>query len=145
MALRRLAADARGARQGIEIGSEIEVIAHFELGVVCDVVHPLRLAPPQGSDASASEIVSMDVVGVHIVLRLQYWRAPEQTRARRAAFAIIRIDAGDAQDARCHSASCGIQNLLLGIHPAMCTRRMSLRGAALAHPIALAVAIHAGG
>jgi hypothetical protein len=97
-AARRCAAGAAG-RTGRRPGQSSRPSS---AGVVAGVVHALRPAAPQRRHAGARQVVGMDVVGVHVVSA----PAPacrEQARARRAAFAVGRIDAGNAQDAGAHA------------------------------------------
>ena len=48
--------------------------------------------------AALEPVIGMNVVGVHVICGLQNRRSLEQTRTRRAALAVGRVDAGNAQD-----------------------------------------------
>ena len=101
--MRRSAGHAWRARQTVQIGRQIKVIAHFEPRVVIDVVDALRPAEPERPDASPRQIIGMDMVGVDVVCGLQHWRAFEQASTRRAALAVGRVDARNAQDHAAHT------------------------------------------
>jgi hypothetical protein len=59
--------DARRAWQPAQVGGEVEVVAHLDLAVVADIDRALRQPAVQRRNASAREVVGMDVVGVDVV------------------------------------------------------------------------------
>ena len=88
----------------------------------------------------------MNVVGVHVVVICQYWRAFEQTCPRRAAFAVRRINARDAQDMNGHARAAAVPSQLrLSIDPPLRTRGAGIGGAGLCHPMALAITVDTTG
>ena len=88
----------------------------------------------------------MDVVGIHIVFMHQHRRRFLQTRHRRAAFAIRRVNAWDAQD-----ACVGPGGPPEMAYPAFCVdtpmRPLGLRlqCANFRNPLPLTIAINPGG
>ena len=65
----------------------------------------LRPRPRQRGHTGAGQVIGMDVVGVDVVLGPQHRRAAQQTFARMAAFAILRVDAGNAKDRHARASS----------------------------------------
>ena len=82
LGLRLGARDAGRAGQAVQIGREIDIVAHLQLGVVAHVQATLRPAAPQGQHAGPGQIVRMDVVGEHVVLLAQHRCAALQARPR---------------------------------------------------------------
>ncbi len=135
----------RGARQAVQVCGQVEVIAHLQTTRVAYVIDALRTPPPQGGYARAGEVVGMDVIGMHVVLAHQRGRAAAQPCLGRAALAIGRIDAGNAQHARAHARPAQVPHRALGVHAAPGPRRGGRDGPRLGHARAAAVAIDAAG
>ena len=51
----------------MQVGGEIEVVAHLQRAVVADVDRTLRQAALQRGDAGARQVVGVDMVGVDVV------------------------------------------------------------------------------
>ena len=139
------ARNAGGSGQAHQVSGQIEVVAHLQVGVIAHVDHALRLATPQGGSAGAGQIVGVDVVGVNVVLRQQHRGFLEQTLAWRATFAVLGVNAGDAQDAAAHAAAPKETHQPLGIDPALGAGGVRIHGTGFIDQLPLAVAIDACG
>jgi len=133
----------RRPRQVECIRHGIEVLAHFQVGVVHRVVDPIRASAKQRQRDQPGEIVGVDVVGVDIVGGTERRRALLQAFNRQAVF---RIDAGRAQDRQARTGAPGpVAQGGFRIHPAPRAGVLWLHRVRLVHPFALAIAVHATG
>ncbi len=83
---------------------------------------------------------------MHVVLGPQHRCTAQQALARRAAFAVGRVDAGDAQRRGAHAGGAAEPvHRGFGVHPAPGARRERLGGSGFAHPAALPVPIDPAG
>ena len=140
-----MARDAGRFGQTIQAGGQVKVVAHFQIGVVGDVDHALRLAAPQSRSAGAGQIVGMDVVGVDVFLGHQHGRAFEQALTRRTAFAVGGVNAWDAQHTHPHAAAPQKTHQVFGIDTALGAWRVRVHGPGLVDTMAPAVAINTRG
>jgi len=87
----------------------------------------------------------MDVIGIDVVFTAQHRRAFAETLARRAAFAVGGVDAGDAQDTHCHAGAAQPSHRTLGIDAAVRAGRVRACRARLIHQRTTAIAVDAAG
>ena len=88
----------------------------------------------------------MDMVRVHVVGGTQHRGSFQQPFAWRAALAVGRVDARDAQDVRPHAGSAAeVAHGPFGIDTALRPRRARLHRTRFVHSLARAIAIHAAG
>ena len=140
-------ATPRRARQAVEVGRQVEVVAHLQLAVVAGVVDALRPPAPQRRGQRARQVVGVDVVGVDVVLGAQHRRALAAAvraacrrhgrahRCRGCAARWPRAPVPRPKKRTCRSAS-----------TRRCARGVcGAHGPRLAHARAAAVAVHAAG
>ena len=125
------------------VGNAVEIVGHFQVGIVDDVVDPIAAAVADDCDAGGGKVVGVDMVGEYIV-------AVDQ---RRCAFlpalqrqAVGGVDAGRPQDRHGDAGAPppGAQGLLGGDTPAG-ARTFGMAAAGFVDPGAATIAIDAGG
>ena len=143
-------AHARRPGQTKVVSHPVEVIAHAHVGVVAGMHDAAGAAPPQRGQAGTRQVIGVDVVGVDVVVWLQHRAAFAHAFTRVTAFAVQRIDAGDAQDA---GPRPGLQRLpaappphaRLGIHATAATVGGRCHRAGLVKQGTLGITINTGG
>ena len=145
--LRLVARDARRPRHAVEVGRQVDVVAHLQLGVVArmeDALRCRRATAPRRRRAPGRRH------GCGWCRRRPRARSTgvplAQPLARRAAFAVGRVDAGNAQDAHRHARMRPSQRTARSASTRRCARGVcGPHGARLVDPRAAAVAVDAAG
>ena len=131
------------ARQGEGIGDAVEIVGHFQVGIVDDVVDPVSTAVADGGDAGGGQVVGVDMVGEDIVAVDQRRGAFLQALQRQA---VGSVDAGRAQDRHGDAVAPppGAQRLFGG-DAAASARTFGMAASGFVDPGTAAIAIDARG
>ena len=90
-----LAVHARRTRQGKTVSHRIEIIGHAQFGIIDRIVNAIGCTALQGCTAGPGQIVSMDVVGVDVLIGHQGRHRTLQALDRQP---FSRVNAGHAQN-----------------------------------------------
>lgn len=74
---------------------QIEIFSHFQTGIIACMINSARPARTQHCHDNASQIVSMDMVGITVLGRQQYRCPLLQTLDRKS---VVRIDSRHTQN-----------------------------------------------
>ena len=87
---------------GKGIGDPIEIVGHFQVRIIDRIVGAIGSTAPQRGDAGSRQIVSVNVIGPHVLFRQQRWQATFEAGQRQA---IGGIDSRRSQDADGNAAT----------------------------------------
>src|SRR3954462_7062175 len=123
--------------------NNVKVIAHLDPAIVGSVIGASSTSPGKRGQQRARQVVSMDMVGIGIMLRGKRRHARLQTGDRQAISTVNSRNAKNTDLHACFGAPSA--NLFFGIQPALGSSTDWLCASCLEHNFSCAISIHATG